>query len=221
MKPLNRKNYGSIPHLSNSKLGEGDHHIELGQEKILTIKKRDKHDEIFAFEKYDGSNVGICKKDGVIHAITRSGYLANTSQYKQHHEFHEWVQPRRSIFSEYLREGERLCAEWMTKRVSIEYLYDDDNPIIFFDGFTRNNERMLIDESYDLVFNKLDFQYARMLHRGNSISVDSIKPELNDRTFGMWADEDPEGIVYRVERKGKVDFLAKWVREDFEAGKYL
>jgi len=27
-------------------------------------------------------------------------------------------------------------------------------------------------------------------------------------------------MVYRVERKGKVDFLAKWVRQDFEAGKY-
>jgi len=27
-------------------------------------------------------------------------------------------------------------------------------------------------------------------------------------------------LVYRVERKGKVDFLVKWVRPDFEAGKY-
>ena len=34
-------------------------------------------------------------------------------------------------------------------------------------------------------------------------------------------DEKPEGMVYRVERKGEVDFLAKWVRSDFEAGKYI
>ena len=27
-------------------------------------------------------------------------------------------------------------------------------------------------------------------------------------------------MVHRVERKGKVDFLAKLVREDFQAGKY-
>jgi hypothetical protein len=27
-------------------------------------------------------------------------------------------------------------------------------------------------------------------------------------------------MVYRVERKGEVDFLAKWVRPHFEAGKY-
>jgi len=31
---------------------------------------------------------------------------------------------------------------------------------------------------------------------------------------------DPiEGLVYRVERKGKVDFLAKWVRPD-KVGRY-
>lgn len=36
----------------------------------------------------------------------------------------------------------------------------------------------------------------------------------------IWSKESPEGMVYRVERKGKVDFLAKWVRQDFEAGKY-
>ncbi len=40
MKPLNRKNYGSIPHLSNSKLGEGDYYINPGQERILTLKGR-------------------------------------------------------------------------------------------------------------------------------------------------------------------------------------
>jgi len=31
MKPLERKNYGSIPHLSNSKLGEGDYYVEKGK----------------------------------------------------------------------------------------------------------------------------------------------------------------------------------------------
>lgn len=43
MKPLNRKNYGSIPHLSNSKLGIGDHFVNQGPERISTEKKRDKH----------------------------------------------------------------------------------------------------------------------------------------------------------------------------------
>ena len=44
MKPIGRKNYGSIPHLHNSKLGKGDYYIGEGQDifnsyydKYLTI----------------------------------------------------------------------------------------------------------------------------------------------------------------------------------------
>ena len=69
MKILGFKNYGSIPHLSNSKLGDGDHYINSGQEFILTQKPRDRHDNILVFEKYDGSNVGVCKKDNKIYAF--------------------------------------------------------------------------------------------------------------------------------------------------------
>ena len=29
-----------------------------------------------------------------------------------------------------------------------------------------------------------------------------------------------EGLVYRVEREGKFDFMAKWVRHDYEQLKY-
>jgi len=43
---------------------------------------------------------------------------------------------------------------------------------------------------------------------------------LNLKTKGFESEENPEGIVYRVERKGKVDFLAKWVRSDFPTGIY-
>ena len=84
MKPIGRRNYGSIPHLHNSKLGEGDYYIGEGQERILTVKARDKHDNILVFEKYDGSNVGVAKFENKIFALTRSGYEANTSPYKQH-----------------------------------------------------------------------------------------------------------------------------------------
>jgi len=66
MKPLRTKNYGSIPHLSSSKLGKGDYFTQEDQERILTEKKRDKHDEILVFEKYDRSNVGIGKVENKI-----------------------------------------------------------------------------------------------------------------------------------------------------------
>ena len=46
-KPLGRKNYGSIPHLPNSRMGPADKHCEEGQAKIATEQARDKNDEIF------------------------------------------------------------------------------------------------------------------------------------------------------------------------------
>lgn len=70
IKPLERKNYGSIPHLPNSRMGQSDKHCHKGQAKIATKQARGGKDEIFAQEKLAGSNVGIAKKEGKILALT-------------------------------------------------------------------------------------------------------------------------------------------------------
>ncbi len=214
MKPLKRKNYGSIPHLSNSKLGEKDYFITEGQERILTEKKRDRHDTIFVFEKYDGSNVGVAKKNGNIFALTRNGYEASTSRYKQHHVFAKWVERRYDMFYNLLNEGERVTGEWLYQAHGL--IYDiTSEPIVFFDYFNANNERQPFE-----ILKQTGLPLPRLLHMGDAKSVEELKPVLNLKTANIRAKEDPEGMVYRVERKDKVDFLAKWVRQDFEAGKY-
>lgn len=215
MKPLGVKNYGSIPHLSNSKLGEGDHFIHKGQEEILTKKKRDKHDKILVFEKYDGSNVGIAKKNGNIFALTRSGYEASTSPYKQHHEFAKWVGKRFDMFYSILDEGERLAGEWLYQAHGLIYEISTD-PIIFFDYFNERNERQPFE-----VLKQTRLPLPRLLHKGDSVSVDELIPILNQKSDLIWPKALPEGMVYRVERHDRVDFLAKWVRSDFEPGKYI
>lgn len=214
MKPLNRKNYGSIPHLSNSKLGEKDYFIHEGQERILTQKKRNKHDTILVFEKYDGSNVGIAKKNGKIYALTRSGYEAKTSPYKQHHLFSDWVYERENVFSDLLKEDERVVGEWLMQTHGLIYNIEQE-PIVFFDYFNAKSERQEFE-----VLKQTGLPLPRILQKGDAISVEELKPILNLKTDTIWSKEDPEGMIYRVERKGKVDFLAKWVRSDFEAGKY-
>jgi len=218
MKPLGIKNYGSIPHLSISKLGAGDHYINKGQEDILTLKKRDKHDNILVFEKYDGSNVGIAKIDNNIYPITRSGYAAKTSRYVQHHYFDKWVQKRRSLFMDLLKNGERIVGEWMAQAHGITYTIKYE-PIVFFDFFNDNNERLLFNE-LKLILDKYGLQPPRKLHEGEALSVKELLPILNKRTDEIRSNEMPEGMVFRVERNGGVDFLAKYVRNDFEPGKY-
>lgn len=219
MKPLNRKNYGSIPHLSNSKLGSGDYFTGEGQEKILTVKKRDKHDTIYVFEKYDGSNVGVGKKDGKIFALTRSGYEAGTSPYKQHHEFAKWVYKKRDFFSLILEEGERIVGEWLLQAHGLIYNIKQESPIVFFDWYDKNNNRKLFSE-LEKGLGLWDLPLPRLLHKGDAVSVEELKPILNLKTNTIESEGEPEGMVFRVERKGKVDFLAKWVRSDFIAGVY-
>ena len=217
-KPTGKKNYGSIAHLSNSKLGEGDHYITGGQEKILTVKKRDKHDHIFVFEKYDGSNVGIAKVNGKIFALTRSGYEAKTSPYKQHHLFSDWVHEREIIFTELLSEGERITGEWLAQAHGLRYEITGD-PIIFFDYFSPDNERGLQKELWEKA-NQFGLPLPRLLHEGDPITVEALMPILSKRSDLIKSINMPEGVVFRVERKEKVDFLAKWVRKDFPTGQY-
>lgn len=219
MRPLNRKNYGSIPHLSTSKLGTGDHFIEKGQERILTEKVRDKHDEVLVFEKYDGSNVGIGKIDNRIVALTRSGYTAKTSPYKQHHLFSDWVYKNVIKWMDILENGERITGEWLAQAHGLKYNIEVE-PIVFFDHFNSENQRSQFDYLGELAI-MYGLQLPRMLHRGKAIATNELLPTLNTGTEGICSIEKPEGMVYRVERKGKVDFLAKWVRSDFEAGKYI
>jgi hypothetical protein len=218
LKPIGRKNYGSIPHLHHSKLGPGDYFIGEGQEKILTHKKRDRHDAILVFEKYDGSNVGVSKHNGKVYALTRAGYLAGSSPFRQHHLFSRWVEKKESIFNGLLREGERITGEWLAQAHGLHYQIEGD-PIVFFDLFNPENERILNEELNERA-NFYELRLPRKLHQGNSITVEELLPTLNKKTPGIESVEMPEGMVFRVERMGKVDFLAKWVRPDFSAGKY-
>jgi len=219
MKSLNVKNYGSVPHLSNSRLGSGDHYVNMGMERILTEKKRDKNDRILAFEKYDGSNVGIVKLDNQIIPITRSGYKASSSPYIQHYMFNDWVYKNISLFIDLLDNGERITGEWMAQAHGLKYNIKSE-PILFFDYFNNENKR----DKYDLFKQKCDnygLNTVRLLHDGDPIKSDKLLDKLNEKTDFMESELLPEGIVYRVERNGVMDFMAKWVRSDYIPGVFM
>src|ERR1051325_5532570 len=132
MKPLGHKSYGSIPHLSMSKPGPGDYHCHEGQERIATVKTRDKHDIVIVQEKLDGGNVGVAKVNGEILAITRAGYMAYTSPYETHWVFEKWVMQNVKRFDALLNEGERVCGEWLYHAVGTRYNLPHE-PFVAFD----------------------------------------------------------------------------------------
>lgn len=216
MKPLGQKSYGSIPHLIGSRMGPSDHHAEAGQVRIATERPRDKYDFIIVQEKLDGGNVGIAKVNGEILALTRAGYLAMTSPYATHYAFNQYVQDNKKRFDELLKEGERLCGEWLLTAVGTIYNLPHE-PFVPFDLMTKM-ERATYVEFMERVI-PFGFKPPRCLSVGQPCSIESALELI--KVSGHGAIEAVEGAIWRVERKGKVDFLVKYVRPDKVDGKYL
>jgi hypothetical protein len=216
MKPLGCKSYGSIPHFEGSRMGPGDHHCSLGQQRIATEKTRDKYDYIIVQEKLDGGNVGVCKVNGKVLAITRAGYLAETSPYKTHHAFKLWVEREQERFDELLSEGERVCGEWLLTAVGTKYNLPHE-PFVAFD-IIQDKKRWPYFEIVSRLI-KHEFTLPQCLSVGQPLDIDSAMTMLDVSLHG--AMEPVEGAIWRVERKGDVDFLCKYVRPDKVDGKYL
>jgi len=221
-KPLGRRSYGSIPHLLGSRRGPGDHGVNEGQHRICTERCR-RGDTIIIQEKLDGSNVGVAKIDGEVVPITRAGYRAEDSPYVMHHRFAEWVYVRNALLRDVLNEGERLCGEWLAQAHGTIYDLSNRHPFVGFDIFDAKNQRLPYhDFAFRIdLYGKGEFSVPPWLYMGEkAVSLDTALGMLGD-TGQYGAKEPAEGLVYRVEHKGVVDFLAKYVRPEKVDGKYL
>lgn len=216
IKPLGKKAYGSIPHLPGSRLGPGDYHVHEGQARIATEKARDRHDIIIVQEKLDGSNVSIAKVNNEILALTRAGYLATTSPYQQHHLFSAWVGQNRERFAALLNEKERLCGEWLAMAHGTRYELPHE-PFVAFDLMT-GVERVNYEQFADRMW-QYEFTVPYLLHKGRPFSVEQMMQAI--KKSGHGALDEVEGAIWRVERKGVVDFLCKYVHHHKQDGKYF
>lgn len=216
MKPLGSKAYGSIPHLPGSRLGVGDHHCSPGQARIACEKVRDRHDFVIVQEKLDGSCCAVAKVNGEILALGRAGYLAETSKYPVHHSFKNYVKDNEKRFNYLLNEGERVIGEYLAQAVGTRYDLPHE-PFVPFDLMTGK-----------VRLNYFDFFERIKGHGFTPPSCISLGPALSIevamnfvQTSGHGAIDPVEGAIWRVERKGVVDFLVKFVRHDKEDGKYF
>jgi hypothetical protein len=213
-KPLGKPSYGSIPHLPCSRLGPGDHYISHGQAKICTEKARDRNDVIIVQEKLDGANVGVVKLNNQLLAISRAGYLVSDSPHRQLRMFGEWVERNRTRFDELLNEGERVCGEWLAMAAGTVYDLPHE-PFVAFDIMT-GSKRIPFDE---FRIRATDFIQPMLISIGEPFPIESMIECI--KVSGHGAIDPVEGAIYRVERNGIVDFLAKYVHRFKQDGKYF
>lgn len=216
-KPLGQKAYGHIAHLPGSRMGPGDHKCHEGQARIATERVRDRHDRVWVQEKLDGSCVSVARVNGELVPLTRAGYRALSSPYYQHILWDGWVrQPDVwARFDALLDEGERVVGEWLAQAHGTRYDLTGREPFVAFDimrGATRTPYETFRARIGDL------FHIPPLLATV-PVSIDEVVRHIGRGYYG--ALEPVEGAVWRVERKGAVDFLCKYVRPDKVDGTYL
>lgn len=219
-KPLGGKAYGSIGHLPQSRTGPGDWHVHEGQARICLEAPR-RGDRIIVTEKLDGACMSVANVDGEIVPLTRAGYRAQDGAYEHLRAFAPYVERRRAQFSALLAPGERVCGEWLAMAHGTLYsaVHPAASPFVVFDIF-RGKTRVLRDEFMRRT-SDAGLVSAHCLHDSpEPFSVESAMEAIFPYGF-HGATEFVEGAVWRVEREGRVDFLAKYVRHDKVDGKYL
>lgn len=226
-KPLGGKAYGSIPHLIGSKAGPGEHNISEGQHRICTDpayrSKSGIRRTVYVQEKLDGSNVCVARIGDDFHFLTRSGWPAQSSPYRQHQLFAAWCREHLDRFAELLAPGERACGEWLAQAHGTRYQLPHD-PFVVFD-IMEGQTRSPFWETHHRATGR-GFTTPRMIACGDGIPIEHVLPLLQTMRDVHGSIDDPEGAVWRVEQMNpdgvaKVEFLAKYVRPDFVPGRYL
>ncbi|MEO6435281.1 MAG: RNA ligase family protein, partial [Tepidisphaeraceae bacterium] len=139
-----------------------------------------------------------------------------SSKYEQHQLFAHWVNANLDRF-DFINEGERLCGEWLAQAHGTRYALTHE-PFVPFD-LMRGAERAPFEEFRRRV-EPSNFTLPHLLSIGPPVSIARAMEMLCDNGF-HGAIDPAEGAVWRVERRGVVDFLGKYVRPDKRDGCYL
>jgi ATP-dependent RNA circularization protein (DNA/RNA ligase family) len=217
-KVLSYKTYNSIPHISSSRLGEGDHYIDEKHEKSLVDTLPNQQSLVIVQEKFDGSNVSIVRYQGELRVLSRNGYDCKNSNQLQHRMAYDYVQKYRTIFENICSQQEdRLVGEWLALAHGTRYENLDDSSVFRPFDFYREGKELPFYQFIAIVSKMGLLHYPTVLHIGGSCSARRALKLLDEKG----SSSDAEGVIYRLEEGGKPKFKAKYIKHDKVDGKYL
>lgn len=205
-----------IPHLPQSR----DRDLVLPEEKArICTQFTSQLDRIIIEEKLDGSPCAITRQGPNILALTQDGIPAHTSQYSRHGMFHDWVQKHAVRFRFILNDQEYLYGDWLAQAIGTKYTHVDQ-PFVPTD-FVDQEGNMPNRWVFYLRTQKINlFGPPQLLPHGATPPRDAIRI-FHKMTRFPQSEDEPEGVIYRVERMGKERFRAQYVRPDKQDGIYL
>lgn len=221
-KILDYKTYNKIGHLSKSRLGKGDHFIDKKAEETFLKQVLDNQTLVIVQEKMDGSNVCVVKHNGDLIALGRSGYKCSDSNLEQHRYFDKFVKRYKERFSSILpNEGDRIVGEWCLQAHGTKYPFTKEEELFYpFDIFLQKTHRLSFIDFFMLV-SSVDFRSPKVLHLGGSCSINRGMKLLKKEISLKAHEYDPEGLIYRIEKAGAFQNIAKYVCHHKEDGKYF
>jgi hypothetical protein len=212
-----RRLYPSIPHLPGSRAAR-DKVLPAGLASLcVDPRSASPGTEVIVQEKLDGSCVAVRVDRGSLYAFGREGRLAALSRNAGRRMFADWVGRNEARLREVVRSGETLAGEWLALVHGTRYALAHE-PFVPFDVL-RDQERLPFAE----LARRLEgtgLAPPGLVHRGAPIDVEDALAKLGPSGL-HGAIDPPEGLVYRVERRGKVVLVAKWVRPDKVDGAFL
>jgi len=216
LRVLNQKAYNRIGHLPGSKSGTADKHIHI-RESARLLETCPSDCEVIVQEKLDGSCVAVYRRGREILPLGREGDITYGSRNRSRRMWADWVKIHKDLFLDILRDGEWLCGEWMAMVHAVRY-DEIKAPFFAFDLFGANKKA----KGYDALLERLngtDIPTPALLHRGEAIGIEAAFEYLKRK--GEKTQDNAEGAIWRLERQGVPKLMAKYVRSDFEAGKFL
>jgi hypothetical protein len=167
-------------------------------------------------EKLDGSCVLVAREGDAVVALGRDGGRAEASLNEGRRMFAAWVEKNAARFMEVLAPGERVAGEWLALVHGTRYRLPHE-PFVVFDVFC--NDRRASREEVRKRAKVGKLVMAGLVHEGGPLAVEDAVKKLGRGFSG--AETAPEGVVYRIERRGTVIDVAKWVRADKVDGELL